>query len=189
MNLPNLITVVRMLLAFVFLYFGLQDRWDAAFPIFCIAAFTDLVDGAIARAFRQRTQLGGFLDPTADKLLMFFGFIALTRHDYLPLWLMALVVARDLMISIGLVILKVKKVVIIFRPTYLSKLTTLAQISTIIATLVLTRNHYFQQGGWTDLLRKARPGILALTGVLTFVTAIQYTLIGIKMIPQTKKKT
>lgn len=171
LNLPNVLTILRILLAFVFLGFALQGNWRIAFPIFCIGAFTDLVDGSLARILRQRTRLGAFLDPMADKLLMFFGVLTLTLSHYLPLALTAVIIGRDLMIVIGLVIIRSKKIPILFRPTYLSKLTTFFQIVTIFSALVLT-----QRG--SGFILRSLPFLMGITAILTLVTAIQYFRIG-----------
>lgn len=181
LNVPNLITIFRILASFVFLYYGLKRDWEVAFPIFCIAAFTDMVDGTIARVLKQRTQLGGFLDPAADKLLMFFSFLVLTLSHHLPLALTAAVFGRDLLISVGLVILKVKRVLIVYRPTYLSKLTTLFQILTVFGALLTTQELSRLRAtfyGRILLGGEAFVFILGLTALLTVVTTVQYLRIG-----------
>jgi cardiolipin synthase len=192
LNLPNLITLFRILASFVFLYYGLKKDWEVAFPIFVIAAATDMIDGTIARVLRQRTQLGGFLDPTADKLLMFFSFLTLTLSGYLPLALTLAVFGRDLLISAGLVLLKVKRVPIVYRPTYLSKLTTLFQILTVFGALLMTqelsrlRATFYGRillGGETFAL------VLGLTALLTVVTAVQYLRIGRDLLKHAKAET
>lgn len=171
MNLPNLITGFRIVASFVFLFYGIQSRWDVAFPLFCVAAFSDLVDGAIARLFHQRTQLGAFLDPAADKLLMLFGFMTLTFGGYLPVTLTLLVIARDVMISVGVIYLKCKKVPFVSRPTYLSKITTLFQILTVFSALLTIE-------GTVE-----RPPVLWIaTGLLTAVTTLQYIRMGLRII-------
>ncbi len=178
MNLPNLITCFRILAAFVVLYYGFLGRWEIGFPVFCVAAVTDMVDGTIARLLGQRTRLGGFLDPAADKLLMFFSFLTLTKTGYLPVWLTALVIARDLMITVGLLILKRAKAYIIYRPTYLSKMTTFFQILTVFTALLTTQNLSRLPAVVRDNLALGLKGIIGIAVVLTGVTAVQYYRIG-----------
>ena len=190
LNLPNIITVFRIFASFVFLYYGLKREWAIAFPIFCIAAFTDMVDGTIARVLRQRTQLGGFLDPTADKLLMFFSFLVLTLNHILPVALTVAVYARDLLICIGLAILRYKKVPIIYRPTYLSKFTTLFQIITIFAALLMTQElSRFRGTIYGKILYEGFPFVLATTALLTVTTGVQYFRIGLNMLKNATVKT
>ncbi len=182
-NLPNSLTVLRILASFVFLYYALTHQWKIAFPIFCAAAFTDMVDGTLARVLRQRTRLGGFLDPTADKLLMFFGFLTLTLNRFIPWSLTAIIIARDLFITVGLAILKFKKVTIIYRPTYLSKLTTFLQIVTVFSAMLATQElSRFRESVYGNIFLQGMPFILWITGVLTVVTGLQYLRIGRRML-------
>lgn len=178
-TIPNLLTFFRMGASLVLLYLGFIGRWDLAFPVFLAAAATDLVDGTIARVLRQRTRLGAFLDPVADKALMFSSFLTLTIGGFLPWPVFLLVFARDLQISIGLYILKRSRVHIVYSPTYLSKLTTLMQIITVFVAFLRTQ----------DLARASRPPYdtlwtyaLGLTVLLTAVTSVQYARIGWEML-------
>ena len=184
MNLPNLITSFRIIAAFVFLYFSALENWDLAFPVFFAAALTDLVDGSLARLLRQRTRLGAFLDPTADKLLMFFGFVTLTVSRYLPFFLTTLVIARDLFIVFGLRHLLRKKVTVVYQPTYLSKITTFLQIVTLSMALFLTQSSqnviHFRES--LHLLFDHFQVVIFLTASLTLITGFQYWRIGRKLI-------
>lgn len=187
LNIPNLLTVFRILASFVFLYFGLCNRWDMAFPIFCFAAATDLVDGSIARILGQRTPLGAFLDPMADKLLMFFSVVCLTIYGFLPVLLTAIIVGRDLVIVLGLAYLKYRRVNILYRPTYLSKLTTFLQILTVFAALILTQKG-LRLGAFVDvsLLERRMMVLVMITGLATLVTGGQYIRIGRRMLRDAK---
>ncbi len=173
MNIPNLLTLFRIVASFAVLYYGVRNEWTLAFPIFCIAALTDMIDGAVARLLHQRTRLGSFLDPMADKLLMFFSFVALTLGHFLPLPLTILVIARDLLISAGILILKIKKIPMIYRPTTLSKMTTLSQIILVFTAMLMTRGV-----APPFPIRFA----VVVTALLTFTTALQYLRIGLKML-------
>lgn len=175
LNLPNFLTVVRIIASFGVLAFGLKGRWDVAFPLFCAAAVTDMVDGSIARILGQRTRLGGFLDPTADKLLMFFSLLTLTLGGYIPVAFLLLVFSRDLLITIGIIILKVKKIYIIYRPTYLSKFTTFLQILTVFSAMIATQRFH---PPWSLSYDRIWTYILGMTTLLTAVTGIQYVKIG-----------
>jgi cardiolipin synthase len=181
-TIPNLLTYFRIAASLVLLVYGLQGRWDAAFPIFLVAAATDLVDGTIARVLRQRTRLGAFLDPVADKTLMFVSFLTLTLGGFIPVPVTILVFARDVQISVGLIILKTSRVAIVYRPTYLSKLTTLFQILTTFGAFFRTqgpvRSPGFLDGLPYDTLWTF---VLGITTLLTAVTAVQYARIGCEM--------
>lgn len=187
-NVPNLLTIFRILAAFVFLYYGWMNRWEYAFPIFCLAALTDMVDGTIARLLGQRTRLGAFLDPMADKILMFFCFVTLTLHHFIPLYLTSIVILRDLMIVLGLAYLKQHHIQIIYRPTYLSKLTTFFQLLTILSALFVTQDKMRLAGySYGQFFSDKMLFIVAVTAVLTIVTGFQYIRIGWRMLHEENK--
>lgn len=182
-TVPNLLTYFRMAASFVLLYFGILGRWDLAYPVFLAAAATDLVDGTIARVLRQGTRLGAFLDPVADKLLMFAGFLSLTWGGFLPWPVTSLVFARDAYIGVGVVILKRSGITIVYRPTYLSKLTTFFQILTLFAAFTRTQDMASARSFLGDLPYDTLWSfVLGTTTVLTAVTAVQYTRIGWRLL-------
>ncbi len=97
-TLPNALTALRLALIPVFGVCVARDASRAALVVFAIAAFTDLLDGAAARLLDQRTKLGSYLDPIADKCLAFTAYVLLAWRGVLPVWLAALVVARDALV-------------------------------------------------------------------------------------------
>ncbi len=184
-NIPNTLTILRILAAHFFLVFALLDRWQIAFPIFCFAAITDLLDGALARLLSQRTRLGAFLDPMADKLLMFYSVLTLTLSGYLPYWLGGIIFARDLMIVYGIWRMKQRKLVIEYRPTYLSKVTTTFQAVALYAALLMTQNLSLLAAYGvpaTEALRNSFLPLAIATFCLTLVTGVQYYRIGYRIL-------
>ena len=104
MNLPNKLTVLRVLMVPFFVLFMLTDIGGAAnkwiaLAIFCIASLTDMLDGKIARARNLVTNFGKFMDPLADKLLVSAALIALTYLDMLSPWIVILIISREFIIS------------------------------------------------------------------------------------------
>ena len=99
--IPNALCVFRIVLIVPLVYCIMEGRYVLAFLLFGFAGFTDGLDGFLARHFNWRTRLGGFLDPLADKALMFGVFLALTISGLVPLWLAALVIGRDVVIMLG----------------------------------------------------------------------------------------
>jgi cardiolipin synthase len=97
---PNLLSVLRLLLVPVFLMLILNEKHLIALLVLAIASFTDYLDGVFARKFDQVTRLGQLLDPAADRLYIFSTLIALTVTNHIPVWLAILVVGRDLMLAI-----------------------------------------------------------------------------------------
>jgi cardiolipin synthase (CMP-forming) len=106
-----------------------------ALLVFAIAGISDGLDGLIARYMNQRTALGAYLDPAADKLLLISSFVALAVLGIIPSWVTVIVIARDVIILVGLAILMLTEKKYKVSPTLVSKCTTTAQIVTVIITL------------------------------------------------------
>lgn len=189
MNVPNLLSVTRLILAPVFVIVAALGFWQEAFVIFCIAAFTDLVDGAIARLFHQQSILGIFLDPMADKLLMACSFITLSLVGRLPFWLTGVVFARDLMITVGVGYFYFKGLRLEYSPTILSKVTTLFQLLTLSSAMAPLGLDYFGvKPETTQLLTDALPYLIASTLIFTVITGVQYYEIGCKILKEQIKR-
>ena len=137
MNLPNLLTILRILLIPVFINLLIYGLYPSALGIFLLASFTDSLDGIIARASNQRTTLGTYLDPMADKLLLIAAFIALSVLQFIPVWVSVIVVSRDLILVLGTLVLHLAQTQFIIAPTLLGKTTTFLQLMYIILILSL----------------------------------------------------
>lgn len=137
MSVPNIITLGRLLAVPVEVYLILVGEFGWAFWLFVAAGISDAVDGFIARAFRARTHLGGYLDPIADKALLVSVYLALGQGGQLPVWLVILVVFRDIMIVGGVLLLYTLKESLAMQPSWSSKINTTVQIA--LAGLVLAR--------------------------------------------------
>src|SRR4030042_5482759 len=105
MNLPNLLTLTRVLLIPVFVIFILDHSYLYALITFAIAGITDGVDGLLARLTRQKTELGAYLDPIADKLLIVSAYITLAIIEIIPSWLAVIVITRDVIIMLGILVM------------------------------------------------------------------------------------
>ena len=135
MNLPNLITIGRILLVPITVWLIISGEFVLAFIAFLMAGVSDGVDGYIARRFNQRTELGAYLDPIADKALLVSIYVSLGLLHFMPAWLVILVVTRDVLI-VGAVILSwVLGKPIIVAPSMASKFNTAGQI--VLAGFVL----------------------------------------------------
>jgi len=99
LNLPNFLTLCRLVSIPIFLTFLTRQRYEAALYVFAAAAVTDGLDGAVARWFDSRTELGAFLDPFADKLMLVSAFVVLTIDGELPGYLLSVVMIRDIVIG------------------------------------------------------------------------------------------
>ncbi len=137
MNIPNALTILRFCLVPAVIVMIGQGNWRAAFAIFLVAALTDALDGYIAKRFEMRTELGAYLDPLADKALLVSMYATLAIGGVLPAWLAILVVSRDVMIIGGVLISWLLGRPVPIRPSMLSKVNTLAQISFIALKLAI----------------------------------------------------
>lgn len=167
MNLPNLITVARILSVPVVVWAITSGEMLFAFIVFLAAGISDAVDGFLAKRFGWTTELGAYLDPLADKALIVSIYIALGISEAVPRWLVILVVSRDIMI-IGAVMLSwlVDKPVAV-KPLLVSKLNTAAQI--IFAGLVLGSLGLRFNPGWLLHVMMALVAALTLLSVGAYV--------------------
>jgi cardiolipin synthase len=135
MSIPNLITLGRILLVPVLVWAIISGEMRLAFLLFLAAGISDAIDGFLAKRFDMATELGAYLDPLADKVLIVSIYVSLGITGALPAWLVILVVSRDIMI-VGAVILSwLVDHPVAMKPLLVSKLNTAAQI--VFATLKL----------------------------------------------------
>ncbi len=135
MNLPNLITIGRILLVPVVVWAIGSGQMQIAFLVFLIAGVSDAVDGYLAKRLHMTSNLGAHLDPLADKALIVSIYIALGITEAIPRWLVILVVSRDILIVGGVMLAWCVGKPIRVKPVLVSKLNTAAQI--VLACLVL----------------------------------------------------
>src|SRR5579863_10024622 len=131
LNLPNLITLGRLMLVPLAVWLIVNGRYGLAFWVLALAGASDALDGYIAKRFDRRTRLGALLDPIADKALLVSLYVTLGIAGQLPSWLVILVVFRDAMIVGGFVLIQAIAAPNRFDPLYISKLNTLLQIALV----------------------------------------------------------
>jgi len=135
MTIPNLITILRVVLAPIFIIYIINDRILGSLIIFLIASISDALDGFIARIFHQKSDFGAYLDPMADKILLVSAYITLAVLKMIPPWLAILIISRDVIILLGVLILYMNRHPLKVHPSLLSKSTTCLQIGTILMIL------------------------------------------------------
>jgi cardiolipin synthase (CMP-forming) len=165
-TIANLITILRFILVPGIIVAMLQERWDWALIGFLVAGISDGVDGFVARHFNQRSKLGAYLDPMADKLLLVCVFVVLGFMHQLPLWLVVAVVSRDALIVCAVLLSTVMSHPVEVRPLMVSKINTTVQI--ILAAVVLAELTFAKDFG------PVRPALIFLTGLLTVASAAAY---------------
>lgn len=136
-DIPNLLSIARILLTLPVAWLLLQERYDLALVLFFIAGVSDGLDGYLAKRFNWSSRLGSILDPLADKLLLVTSFICLAWVGLIPFWLVALVMGRDVVIVLGGLAFHWLIGRYDMAPTWVSKLNTLLQI-TLVLGLVLS---------------------------------------------------
>jgi cardiolipin synthase len=131
LNLPNFISLARLLLVPLEIWLIYVGRYGFAFWILVAAGISDALDGFIAKRFDRRTRLGALLDPVADKAMLISAYVTLGLAHQLGTWLVILVVIRDLMIVCGFLLMRVFAVPKSYDPLYVSKLNTGVQIGLV----------------------------------------------------------
>lgn len=154
MNLANKITIIRILLIPFFIACLIYYTPEAdylrfiALVIFVISVLTDAIDGYVARKYYQKTRLGTFLDPMADKLLLVSAYISLSmivtmpQEFRIPAWVLIIVITRDMLLVMGAIIIHMIKGEIEIKPMLIGKITTAFQMITIIAVLLQFKYSY-----------------------------------------------
>jgi len=167
-QIPNALTLSRLVLIAPFLVFLYHQEYVNAFYIFILAGFTDGLDGWLARCFHWQSAFGSFVDPMADKLLIASSFISLALIGRIPWWLVMLVFLRDITISIGVLawywLIQRKPD---FKPTYLSKINTVLQLA--LVTLSLFELAFFK------ITHNLLEILTMLTAITTIGSYIDYT--------------
>lgn len=135
MNLPNLLSIIRILLVPVFIIYMLNNRMLESLVVFIIAVVSDALDGFIARVFHQKSNLGAHLDPLADKILLISAYVTLAIFKLIPSWLAVLTISRDVLILLGVLVLYLYRYPVRIKPSILSKATTCMQVVTILIVL------------------------------------------------------
>jgi cardiolipin synthase len=135
-TIPNLITLTRILLTPIFIIFLIQGQYPKALGVFLLAGVSDLADGLIARTWQQKSRLGSYLDPLADKLLMAASFITLSIYQQIPAWLTVMVLSRDVVLALGVLLFRLSDYPLVIRPSLAGKWTTTLQLATIFLVLL-----------------------------------------------------
>jgi len=134
-NIPNTLTILRILLAPAFVIVLLRHQYLYALIIFAVAGISDGLDGFIAKHYNQRTVLGAFLDPIADKVLILSAYICMAFLQIVPNWIAVIIISRDIIIALGVAVFGIFNVRFQVKPSLISKITTCLQIATVMVVL------------------------------------------------------
>ncbi|HEY5973663.1 MAG TPA: CDP-alcohol phosphatidyltransferase family protein [Geobacteraceae bacterium] len=169
MNIPNALTLLRILLVPALVVYLGRAEYGIALCLLLLAGVSDILDGFIARRWNLCTRLGSFLDPLADKLLIACSYLVLAGTGRLHLWLAAVVIGRDLVIVSGAAAFQRRTGILEMDPSVASKLNTFVQISLVLAVIadgagLLTTGHWL-------------PALFLVTLATTIVSGGQYVVV------------
>ncbi len=173
LNLANCLTLFRILTIPIFLEFLAYHFYWEALLVFAIGGLTDFLDGFVARRMNQQTALGAYLDPGADKLLVITSFVMLGAMGGIPVWLMVVVVLRDVLIVLGYGIIYVlveERMQV--RPSLIGKWSTTFQLLTLAVALLMLHD----PGLVSD---RVLDSFVAVTALATVVSGLQYLYRGL----------
>jgi cardiolipin synthase (CMP-forming) len=174
----NQLTILRMVFIPIFVILLVYSQLGWAFFIFLLAGVTDGLDGLMARWLQQKTSLGAYLDPIADKLLLTTSFVVLSIRNIglphvVPLWLTILVISRDVILISSALVIIITTDHRTFRPSIYGKMTTCLQILTIVTVLYLN---------YRDTGSSAFSWLCVVTGAITVISGLHYIYWGRKFV-------
>ncbi len=169
-NIPNLISLARLLIVPYIVWLLLDDDFALAFYLIVAVSISDAIDGFIARRLNCQTIIGHYLDPIADKALLVALYVTLSYKGFIPIWLVITIVSRDALIIGGILISNILNKYIKIRPIMISKVNTVFQILLIVYVLI-----FHLMGSWQHhLVQDGALVLYTLTFLSTFASGITY---------------
>jgi cardiolipin synthase len=181
MNIPNLISLLRIILVPIVVILLIHGLFFKAMAVFIVAALSDALDGFLARFMHQQTELGAYLDPIADKALLASSFITLSVLHVIPGWLTVIVISRDFVILLGISVLSMMSISVEIRPSFVSKVTTFLQLITVLVALSFRCTSYGLSEIWPFVLDW-------VTAFFTIVSGLHYMARGMALINHDAKE-
>ena len=181
MNLPNFITLLRIAATPVAVWLIVENHLIWAFWVFIVAGISDGVDGFIAKRFNMETELGKYLDPIADKVLLVSVYVTLGIEGILPNWVVILVVFRDVFIVGGALLFETMTHSLTMQPLMVSKINTVLQI-TLATTVMASVGYGIALAGVLDIL-------MVLTAMATILSGVTYAVVWVKRWSQLEDDT
>lgn len=171
-NLPNLLTLTRILLLPFFVATLVYNQYQYALIIFIVASITDILDGFIARITNQITDFGKILDPVADKFFLVTSFILMSNIGLIPMWLAIIVISKDLIVVTGSVILYFVTHKLNIEPSILGKASSASQFF-LVGLVLLYRN-------LTETISVPMP-IFSIVAAFTSLAGAHYVYKGLRI--------
>jgi cardiolipin synthase (CMP-forming) len=164
---PNQLTLLRLIFIPFVIVSIVVGAYGTAFALVLVAGISDGLDGLLARRLGQQTDLGTYLDPIADKLLLTSSFVALGLDGRIPLWLVILVLSRDVIILVTALVMVLTTSLRSFPPSLYGKINTIGQVATVLATLLLLLYAH-------AVLRWLQLGAVYTTAAFTVISGLHY---------------
>tara|TARA_Y100000813_G_C24063001_1_gene304925 strand:+ start:234 stop:791 length:558 start_codon:yes stop_codon:yes gene_type:complete len=178
MNLPNIITISRLLLTPYIVWLILSESYFLGFIFFLLSGVSDALDGFIAKRFNQETILGSYLDPIADKFLIVSSIVLLGYNGYVPIWLIIIIVSRDIAIFGAVIISWMLGTNLRIEPLIISKINTFLQIFYIVITfMVIIDNHILSE--LTSSIHEITTYLIAISTILSWMSYLKVWLINV----------
>lgn len=171
LNLPNTLTIFRIIIIPVFVTSVIYERYNYALYLFAIASVTDVMDGLTARLKGQKTPLGTFLDPLADKFLLVTSFILFSYYGWVPGWLVVMVLSRDIIVIVGWTLLYMMTHTQKVEPSLLGKLSIAMQF-VLLCYVLIDINYRF--------LPEIKDALIWITASFTALSGLHYIYRGFK---------
>lgn len=172
-DIPNLISILRIFMSIPVVWMLLEQQFGVALVLFAIAGISDGLDGYLAKHYGWQSQLGGLLDPLADKVLLISSYLTLAVIDVIPVWLVLLVILRDLVIVTGALVYHFCVTELTAKPSFISKINTFSQIVLVLA-VVLNR-------GLVELPGVLLESLVWLVMVTTLASGVNYVWVWSRM--------
>jgi len=166
LSIPNALTLARILLTPFIVYAILGEDTGIALILMGVAGLTDMLDGAIARMMDQKSTVGAFMDPLADKLMLISAMVTLFISGLVPLFLFLAVVFRDIVIVLGAIAYELVTRRLEMRPSMVGKMTTASQIALVLTILA--------RKAWEWPAEPLLDGLIWLTFALTCISGVHY---------------
>jgi len=181
MNIPNLLTLLRIIMVPVIVILLIQGSFLKALIVFIAASLTDALDGFLARVLHQQTILGSYLDPIADKALLTSSFVTLSVLHIIPGWLTVIVISRDFIILLGISVFSIMSISVEIRPAFISKITTALQLVTVLLSL----SDLCLPGAFNEIWLLT---LYWVTAFFTIISGLNYMARGMKLINNDARK-
>ena len=184
LKIPNILTIGRIIIVPIFvLTFFIPGFFGDLIPffLFALASFTDYLDGLLARIFKEESKLGELLDPIADKFLIVSSIVLLGYNGYVPIWLIIIIVSRDIAIFGAVIISWMLGTNLRIEPLIISKINTFLQIFYIVITfLVILNNQLLTE--LTISIHGITTYLIAISTILSWMSYLKVWLINVNSV-------